>query len=175
MRSSRFASFIPQSVLMICAIVPVLISVASFGQTVSPASGKAMCSALTPSDFTKVGVPVSQLRLANLDDNRSAYCIYDSKAGKVEFDIFYPAGDTPSDAQNAVRAAQGAIGGKFEPVKVSGADDANTNAGSSRSANSDSILVRTGTTVFNIGIPHSSQGSQRLITLSGMVISRAKK
>jgi len=174
-RSSRFASFIPQSVLMICAIVPVLISVASFGQTVSPASGKAMCSALTPSDFTKVGVPVSQLRLANLDDNRSAYCIYDSKAGKVEFDIFYPAGDTPSDAQNAVRAAQGAIGGKFEPVKVSGADDAITNAPSVRSADSAGIIVRKGTTVFNIGIPHSPQASQQLVTLGEIVVSRLRK
>jgi len=168
-------NFIRNSVIAISLLLAVLSVERVSGQTIAPASGKAMCSALTPADFTEVGVPASQLCLANLDDSRSAYCIYDNKEGKVEFDIFYPAGETPSDAQNAVRAAQGAIGGKFEPVKVSGADDANTNAGSSRSANSDSILVRTGTTVFNIGIPHSSQGSQRLITLSGMVISRAKK
>lgn len=134
-----------------------------------------MCSALTPPDFTKAGVPVSRLRLANLDDERSAYCIYDSQAGKVEFDIFYPAGDTPADAQNAARAAQGAIGGKFEPVKVAGADEATTNAAPAQGAGSAAIIVCKGTTMFNIGIPQSAQARQRLLTLSETVLSRLKK
>jgi hypothetical protein len=51
-----------------------------------------MCSALTPADFRKAGLPVSALRQANLnpDDNTGAYCAYDSFAGQVEFDIFCP-------------------------------------------------------------------------------------
>ena len=125
-----------------------------------------MCSALTSSDFTKVGVPVSRLRQANLDDNRSAYCIYDSNAGRIEFDIFYPAGDTPAEAQSAERAAQNAIGGKFEPVSVAGADDATSNAGSSQGADSASIVVRSGTTVFNVSIPHGAQARQQLVVAS---------
>ena len=119
--------------------------------------------------------PVSQLHLANLDDNRSAYCIYDSKAGRVELDIFYPAGDTPAEAQNAQRAAQNAIGGKFEPVSVAGADEATTNTGSAQGTDSASIVVRKGTTVFNVGIPHAAQARQQLVTLSETVVSRLKK
>jgi hypothetical protein len=107
---------------MLVGLLVVLTVAQSSGQTISPATGKAMCSALTPADFTKAGVPVSRLREANLDDNRSAYCIYDGTAEKIEFDIFYPAGDTPAVAQNAERAAQAAIGGKFESVHVAGAD-----------------------------------------------------
>lgn len=161
--------------MMCLGLLTMLLGMQCLGQTIEPASGKEMCSALTPSDFTKVGVPVSRLRLANLDDNRSAYCIYDSKAGKVEFDIFYPAGDTPVDAQNAERAAQGAIGGKFETVKVSGVDDAVTNAGSPQPTDSAGIIVRKGTTMFNIGVPRSPQARQQLVTLSETVVRRLKK
>lgn len=156
-------------------LTTLLIVLPSSGQTIAPGSGKEMCSALTPADFTKAGVQVSRLSSANLDDNRSAYCIYDSKAGKVEFDIFYPAGDTPADAQNAERAAQGAIGGKFEPVKVSGADDAITNVGSLKGTDSAGIIVRKGTTMFNIGIPQSAQARQQLVTLSEIVVRRLQK
>src|SRR6266852_5820338 len=39
----------------------------SAAQTITPSSGKALCSALTPADFTKAGVLVSGLRQANLD------------------------------------------------------------------------------------------------------------
>ncbi|HEV2470071.1 MAG TPA: hypothetical protein VGS78_12825 [Candidatus Sulfotelmatobacter sp.] len=168
-------SFVHCSILIYSALLTVLLVAQSVGQTIEPGSGKEMCSALTPSDFTKVGVQVSRLSSANLDDDRSAYCIYDSKAGKVEFDIFYPAGDTPADAQNAERAAQGAIGGKFEPVKVPGSDDAVTNTGSPQGGDSAAIIVRKGTTMFNIGIPHSAQARQQLVTLSETVVSRLKK
>jgi len=65
--------------------------------SVAPSTGKAMCSALTPADFTKAGVPVQSLSQANLDGNDGAYCVYQSKAGKVEFDIFFLAGKTPQE------------------------------------------------------------------------------
>lgn len=159
---------------MLIGLLIIPAAMQSSAQTVAPASGKAMCSALTPADFTKTGVPVSRLREANLDDNRSAYCIYDSKAGKVEFDIFYPAGDTPAEAQNAERAAQAAIGGKFGPLHVAGADEAATNAGSPKDSDA-SIVVRKGTTVFNISIPRDPQARQHLVALSEVIVSRLKQ
>ena len=140
---------------------------------IAPASGKAMCSGLTPADFTKAGVAVSRLREAHLDDQNSAYCIYDGKAARIEFDIYDPAGDTPAEGQNAAKAAQAAIGGKFEPVQVAGADEATTNAASPK-ASEASIVVRKGTTVFNISIPQGGQARQQLVTLSEIVVSRLK-
>jgi len=145
-----------------------------FAQTVAPASGKAMCSALAPADFNKTGVQVSRLREANLDNDQSAYCIYDGEAGKSELDMYYPAGDTPAEAENALKAAQGAIGGKFEPVPVAGADEATTNAASSKGA-AAAVVVRKGTTVFNISIPHSAKAQQQLVALSEIVLKRLKQ
>lgn len=159
---------------MLIGLLVILGAMQSSGQTIAPASGKAMCSALTPVDFIKAGVPVSRLREANLDDDHSAYCIYDSKAEKIEFDIFYPAGDTPAEARNAQRAAQAAIGGKFESVHVAGADEATTNTGSPKN-NDASIVVRKGTTVFNISIPRGAQGRQQLVALSEIVVRRLKQ
>jgi hypothetical protein len=134
-----------------------------------------MCSALIPADFTKGGVPESRLKTYNLDDNKSAYCIYDGDATKIELDIFCPAGDTPAEGQNAARAARSAIGGSFEPVRVAGADEASTNASSRRGTDSASIVLRRGTTVFNISIPNSAPARQRLVRLSETVISRLKQ
>src|SRR5262249_33776669 len=83
------------------APIPLLAAILSAGatcvfaqapSTIKPSSGKALCSALTPEDFTKAGVAVSALRQANLDGSDGAYCVYESKAGNVEFDIFFPAG-----------------------------------------------------------------------------------
>lgn len=134
-------------------------------QKIAPASGKAMCGALTAEDFTKAGVPVRQLREANLDDAKSAYCIYDGEGGKVEMDIYFPAGDTPGEAENAVRAAESAIGGRFEAVRVGGADEASSDAASSSGADA-SIVVRRATTVFNISIPRTAGAQQQLTKLS---------
>src|SRR5579871_1113125 len=144
-----FRSFADHESLTSVVLTMLLVAACASGQTIAPASGKAMCSALTPADFTRAGVPVSRLREANLDDNKSAYCIYDGKTGKIELDIFYPSGDTAAEAQNAARAAQGAIGGKFVPVRVTGADEASTNASSPQGTDAASIVVRKGTTVFN--------------------------
>ena len=152
-----------------------LVAPSSLGQTIAPASGKAMCSALTPDDFTKAGVPVSRFQGASLDDNKSVYCVYDGKAGKVEMDVFFPAGDTPAEAQNAYRAAQSAIGGKFEPVGVAGADEAASNVSSRKGTDEGSVVVRRGTTVFNLSIPHSSHTQPQLVKLSEVVISRLKQ
>jgi hypothetical protein len=159
-----------------CSLCLLVLAIAQpFAQTVAPASGKAMCSALTPADFNRAGVAISRLRDANLDDNRSAYCMYDGEAGKSELDIFYPAGDTVAEGQNAQRAAQSAIGGRFEPVRVAGADEAVTNAASPKRTDSASIVVRKGTTVFNISVPPGPKAQQQLVALSEIVLRRLKQ
>jgi len=141
---------------------------------VAPSSGKGLCSALTPADFKKVGIPVSRLQSANLDNDASAYCIYDSKAGKIEFDIFDPSGDTTEDAKNAQRAALAAIGGKFNPVHLAGADDAQSNS-THPNQGSATIAVRKGRIVFDIGIPAGTKAEQQLQTLAQIVLSRLKQ
>lgn len=155
-------------------LMTLLVAAHSSGQTIAPASGKAMCSALTPEDFIRAGVPVLRLQEANLDDAKSAYCIFEGKSGKVEMDIYDPAGDTPAEAQNATRAAQAAIGGQFQTVLVEGADEASSNA-TSQGATDSSIVVQKGTTVFNISIPKAADAQQQLVKLSEIVISRLKQ
>ena len=58
-------------------------------RSIAPSTGKAMCSGLTPADFTNAGVPVQALSQVNLDANDGAYCVYQSKAGKVELTSFF--------------------------------------------------------------------------------------
>ena len=64
---------------------------------------------------------MSALGEANLDGNDGAYCVYQSKAGKVEFDIFFPAGNTPKEVSATEDTVLGEGGGKSEPVKLAGA------------------------------------------------------
>jgi len=56
------------------------------GQSAAPvitaSSGKALCSALTPADFTGAGVPVAALSQANLDGNTGAYCVLPEQSRK---------------------------------------------------------------------------------------------
>ena len=145
-----------------------------FAKTVIPSSGKGMCSGLTPEDFTKVGVPVSALKEANLDGPESAYCMYVSKAGKVEFDIFFPAGATPDDAKGTERTVLAEIGGKFEALHIAGADDAQINAAAPKDKDSASIAVRKGTAVFDINIPQNANARRQLAALAEIVLSRLK-
>lgn len=115
------------SSLLFSALLCTSLQAQTPSSAVAPSSGKAMCSALAPADFSKVGVPVTKLREANTDDANSAYCVYDSKAGKVEFDIFFPAGSTPDEVKNTQRTVLAEVGGKFEAVQISGVDEAQTN------------------------------------------------
>jgi hypothetical protein len=150
------------------------LSNAAAGQVV-PNSGKQLCAALTPADFTKVGVSVSALQAANVDDNASAYCVYTSKAGKVEFDIFYPAGDSPEATKGTERTVLAEVGGKFEPIQLSGADSAEINLAVPGKTPSASIAVRWKTAVFTINIPSSANARQQLPTLSQVVLNRLQR
>lgn len=154
----------------------ILLSAAGRGQStaalIAPSSGKELCSALTAADFTKAGVPVSALRDANVDDSASAYCVYDSKAGQVEFDIFYPAGDTPEAAKGTERTVLAEVGGKFESIKLAGTDSASINLAVPGKQPSASIAVRRNTAVFTIGIPAGANAREQLLKLSQIVLAR---
>ena len=135
-----------------------------------------MCSALTPADLNRTGIQVSRLHNANLDDNRRVYCIYDGEAGKSELDLFYPAGDTAAEAENALKAAQGSIGGRFQPVRAAGADEAATNAPSPQGKDAPGIVMRKGTTVFNISIPRVVRKRKNsLVALSEIILKRLQQ
>jgi hypothetical protein len=140
------------------------------GAAIGPSSGKALCSALTPADFTKAGVPVSALRQANLDGTEGAYCVYDSKAGKVEFDIFFPAGANPKEVIATEKTVLGEAGGKYESVTLAGAESAQISLGAS-----PTIVVRKGKAVFDIGIPNSTNARQQLMALAQIVLGRLKQ
>jgi hypothetical protein len=140
--------------------------------TVAPSSGKALCSALTPADFTKAGVPVSGLRQANVDGTDGAYCVYDSKAGSVEFDIFFPAGANPVEVNATEKTVLGEIGAPYQPVMVPGAGTGHIALDAGKSA---SIVVRKGNAVFDINIPKGPNARQQLIALAQVVLGRLKQ
>jgi hypothetical protein len=141
-------------------------------RAIVPSSGKQLCAVLTPADFTKAGVPVSAQRDANVDDSASAYCVYDSNVGKVEFDIFYPAGDTPEAAKGTEKTVLAEVRGKFENIKLRGADSASINLAVPGKQPSASIAARWKTAVFTIGIPAGPNARAQLSTLCQTVLLR---
>jgi hypothetical protein len=141
---------------------------------IKPSSGKAMCSALTPADFTKAGVPVSALSQANTDGNDGAYCVYKSAAGKVEFDIFYPAGGNANEVMGTEKTVLGEGAGKYQAVKLAGADTAQISLAMPDLPNSAGIVVRKGKAVFNIVVPKGAKAQEQLLTLARMVLARIK-
>lgn len=163
----HICSFFAASLLVpaLCAIAP--------AQNVAPSSGKALCSALTPADFTKAGVPVSSLAQANLDGNDGAYCVYKSSAEKVEFDIFFPAGANPKEVDATEKTVMGEGGCRHEAVRVPGADDAQICPGTA--SDPPSIVVRKGKAVFDIVVPGGAKARQQLIDLALVVLGRLKQ
>jgi hypothetical protein len=153
--------------------VPLLMILPMQGQSIAPSSGKALCSALTPADFIKVGVPVTRAGEPNLDNQANAYCVYESKAGKVEFDIFFPAGSTSDEINATERTVIGeAGGGKSDVVKLTGADHGRFVPVPGNGALS--IVVRRGSAVFNVDVPQSANARQQLTELAQIVLTRLK-
>jgi hypothetical protein len=140
---------------------------------VLPSSGKALCLALTAADFTKAGVAVSALSQANLDGPNGAYCVYASKTGNVEFDIFFPAGGNAGEVLATEKTVLGEVGAKAEPVKIAGADNAQFVL--STSDPTGSIVVRRGRAVFDINIPKGPNVRQQLVALAQIVLGRLKQ
>jgi hypothetical protein len=133
---------------------------------IAPSSGKQLCSALSPADFNKAGVPVSALRDANVDDDASAYCVYDSKSGKVEMDVFYPAGNNVASAKGTEKTVLAEVGGKFESISLPGADSAAINLAVPGKSPAASICVRKNLAVFSIDIPQNAQAREQLVALA---------
>lgn len=145
------------------------------GQSVTASSGKAMCSALTPADFTGAGVPVSALNQANLDGSTGAYCVYQSKAGKVEFDIFFPAGANAAEINATEKTVLGEGGSKYHPITLAGADDAQVSLVMPDLPGSAGIVVRKGKAVFDIVIPAGAAAQKQLESLARIVLGRLKQ
>jgi acyl-CoA reductase-like NAD-dependent aldehyde dehydrogenase len=142
---------------------------------IAPSSGKQLCSALSATDFNKVGIPVATLHDANVDDDASAYCVYDSKNGKVEMDVFYPAGNDVSSAKDTEKTVLAEVGGKFESISLPGADSAAINLVVPGKSPAASICVRKKLAVFSIDIPQSPQAREQLVTLAKIVLARLAK
>lgn len=145
-------------------------------RSVSPSSGKALCSALTPEDFTKAGVAVAALEQANTDGNDGAYCVYRSKAGKVEFDLFFPAGSSPNEVAATEKTVLGEGGGKYERIQLAGADSAQITLSVSGQPNpSAAIVVRRGKAVLSLLLPHSDKVREQLQALAKTALGRLKQ
>lgn len=141
---------------------------------ISPSSGKALCSALTPADFNKAGVAVLALDKANTDGTDGAYCVYKSKAGKVEFDIFYPAGATPAEVSATEKTVLGEGGSRYQSIRLAGSDNAHFSASLADLPASANIVVRRGKAVFGILIPKGARSQQQLLALARTVLGRLK-
>jgi len=165
------------SILAGCVLALAAVSAAAQtgAHSIAPSTGKAMCSALTPADFTKAGVPVQSLSQANVDGNDGAYCVYQSKAGKVEFDIFFLAGKTPQEITSTEKTVLGEGGAKYEQLKVPGADNAQISLAMPDQPASAVIVVRQGKAVFDIMIPRSASARQQLQQLAQIVLDRLKQ
>lgn len=157
------------------ALVLLLGIVPQLRAQISPASGKAMCSALTPADFSKHGVPVSALKEANLDGQEGAYCVYSSKAGKVEFDIFFPAGANAKEILQTEKTVLGEGRARFERVQIPGADNAQISMSLPDLPGSACIVVRKGKAVFTIVIPRTSTSRQQLMSLGRVALGRLRQ
>lgn len=144
--------------------------------TVKPASATAMCAALTPADFVKAGVPVTAAAQtpsnSSSDDPSSAYCGYMARNGSAEFDIFYPAGDTPDAIKQTERTILAEQGGKWVKADVPEADSAEINLTVPGKEPSAGIAVRRAKAVFAINIPANAQAREQLLQLAQTVLSR---
>lgn len=144
-------------------------------RSVAPGSGKALCSALTPADFTKAGVAVSALKEANLDGPQGAYCVYSSTAGKVEFDIFFPAGASAAEVRTTEKTVLGEGAARFQPTRLAGADQAQISLSMPDLPSSAGIVVRKGNAVFDIVVPRGTNSRQQLLALAQVVLGRLKQ
>jgi hypothetical protein len=170
-----------KSRILFCAVSAFLLlgfapSAAAQARSVAPSSGKGLCSALTPEDFTKAGVAVTALDKANLDGTEGAYCLFRSKTGKVEFDVFFPAGATPAEVQSTEKTVLGEGGDKYEHIQLAGADSAWLALSVSGQPNpSAAIVVRRGKAVLALLLPSSSQARQQLTSLAQTALGRLKQ
>lgn len=171
MSMKRYARVLFAVCVLVCSVCA---AAQSATRNVAPSSGKALCSALTPADFTKSGVPVSALSQANLDGPEGAYCVYKS-SGKVEFDIFFPAGANANEIKATEKTVLGEGGGKYSPVQLAGADAAHLTLSLADQPANACIVVRSRKAVFDIVVPGGPRARNQLLGLAQLVLSRLKQ
>jgi hypothetical protein len=149
--------------------------------SVSKGSGEQMC-VLRQADFRPFGTIVWSKPIAHVDDDgASAYCVYRGKSGAtggVELDVFYPAGQSASDAEQVFKTVLGSdTGGHYVPEGVPGADeslyalDVPQEGHFPFAANA----VRRGDLVFAISLPSSPLSKLEMLKLSEIVLERLSK
>jgi hypothetical protein len=144
---------------------------------VPKSSGAKMC-VLTQADFKPYGTLVWTTPKVNLDGPASAYCVYREKSGAtggVELDVFFPAGDTPSDVEQTFKTVLASNpGANYLPEGVPGADESVYSLTVPQpgyfpfAANA----VRRGDLVFSISLPSSPVSKLELGKLSQIVLER---
>lgn len=139
---------------------------------IEPSTGKAMCAALSVSDFAKAGVPITATASQNSDDETNAYCGFQGKSGSAELDVFLPAGDSSVQAIGVERTVYGEVGGHFEPVTLAGVDSAQINLAVPGKKPSAGIVVRRGLAVFTLNLPAGPNAREQLLSLAQTVLSR---
>ena len=165
----------------ICALTAASAIAFTSAATVTKGSGAQMC-VLTQADFRAFGTIVWTKPTVNLDQGgASAYCVYRGKSGAtggVELDVFYPAGQSADDIQNAFKAVLGSDpGAAYKLENVPGADESLYSLSVPQpgyfpfAANA----VRRVDLVFSISLPSSPFSKVELLHLSQIVLKRIPK
>jgi hypothetical protein len=147
----------------------------SANRPVAPSSGRSLCDALRVADFVQAGVPVTALREANLDADEGAYCVYDGAAGRVEFDIFFPAGANAGEVRQTERTAMGEGGTKYEAVTLAGADSTHLTPSFEGKGTSAFLVARAGRAVIALLVPAGPQARSQLLALATVAIGRLEQ
>jgi hypothetical protein len=143
--------------------------------TITLGSGPKMCAALTPADFTAVGLQPDQTppRPPNSTEPTGAYCTYTKAfpiAGGLEFDIF----DGESDPVGVVKTIL-SESGRPAPAGLAGVDESVfTESPGSKGITMEALVVRHRRLVFVITVPASPKANAQLLALAPLVLSRVK-
>jgi hypothetical protein len=134
-----------------------------------------LCALLTPEDWAAAGLADADEPLVDDDGpgTGSAYCVYDSEsgaAGGLELDVFV------DQTLEGAMATYATIAESLPPSSrpnISGIDDGLINTAIDETFGA--ILVRVGRLVVTITLPTSAQASDQLISLTNLVLSRARE
>jgi hypothetical protein len=135
-----------------------------------------LCALLTPDDWTAAGL--EDAGPPEMDDDGpgtgSAYCIYNGFSGEMgglELDVFVS--PTVGDAQLIYAQILESIPETSTP-NLSGVDEAAINA-NIQPDGFGAILVRAGELVLTITLPSGPAATDQLISLTNLVLSRARE
>jgi hypothetical protein len=143
--------------------------------TVTLGSGAKMCAALTPADFSAVGLhpDATPPRPPNSTEPAGAYCTYTKAfpiAGGLELDIF----DGETDPAGVVKTILSESGSPA-PAGLPGVDESVfTRSPGNKGVTMATIVVRHRRLVFAITVPESPKAKEQLLALAPLVLSRVE-